>query len=288
MFRKIRYIVEFVVVRALAFFSRILPHRTALFFGGFLGKIIWFLGIRKSVARKNFELCLGRSDEMDSVLERSYINFVKNLVELVRVEKIMEKIDQFVRIENLDVLVDYARRGEGLILCTGHLGNFELFGAALAKFGVPIDSVVMPMRNPYVERYLATLRARTGMKIIPINAAARYVLRHVPHGRHIALLYDQDAGSSGLIVPFCGVPSSTPYGPAVLAKRSGVKIAVGFIRRDENGITHSARVLDIIEPGAPAEETMTLLNNYLAAEIKKHPEQYFWAHRRFKSTIGYQ
>lgn len=282
-----RYIMEFIVVKILAFFLNIIPHSIALLCGDLIGRLIWFLGIRKSVSRRNFDLCVGQNPERDKIIMRSYINFVKNLIELIRIEKIVQKINDLVKIEKLELLLECAKKGEGLILCTGHLGNFELFGAALARANIPIDSIAMPMKNPYIEKHLAKIRARSGMKIVSINDAPQYILQNVRKGRHIALLYDQDAGSSGVIVPFCDVPASTPDGPAILAKRTGVKIAVGFIHRDKSGITHSAEIVDIIEP-TTAEKTMTLLNRYLSEAVRQYPDQYFWAHRRFKSTAGYK
>ena len=292
----IKHRIEYLGVRAVILALRFFPHRAALAFGDVVGKLLWHLGIRRKIARRNFDLCLGgrySPAERDSILRRSYANFVRSMVELARLPKMLKNLDRYVRIEGLELFEKLQDSGRGALLVTGHFGNWELYGAALAKAGLPIDAVVGYQTNPLVDRFMVEYRRRLGMGVIRTGTASVGIYRSLRRGRMVAILADQDARDVGVIVKFCGVPASTFRGTAEIALKTGAPIAVGYIARTTNRITHTAFVVEVIYPDKlPPEkrnvEYITqLFTDILAGEVRKYPTEYFWAHKRFKSTVGY-
>ncbi|MCD6531927.1 lysophospholipid acyltransferase family protein [bacterium] len=292
----IKHRIEYLGVRAVILALRFFPHRVALAFGDVVGKLLWHLGIRRKIARRNFDLCLGgrySPAERDSILRRSYANFVRSMVELARLPKMLKNLDRYVRIEGLELFEKLQDSGRGALLVTGHFGNWELYGAALAKAGLPIDAVVGYQTNPLVDRFMVEYRRRLGMGVIRTGTASVGIYRSLRRGRMVAILADQDARDVGVIVKFCGVPASTFRGTAEIALKTGAPIAVGYIARTTNRITHTAFVVEVIYPDKlPPEkrnvEYITqLFTDILAGEVRKYPTEYFWAHKRFKSTVGY-
>ena len=120
------------------------------------------------------------------------------------------------------------RARQGLILVTGHLGNWELGGAYVAARGVPLEAVARRMENPLFDRYLTKTRERIGMTVIHDADAVRRVPRALREGHAVAFLVDQGAvGLASTWVPFFGRFAKTPRGPAVFALRLGAPVMFG-------------------------------------------------------------
>jgi KDO2-lipid IV(A) lauroyltransferase len=177
--------------------------------------------------------------------------------------------------------------GKGLIVVTGHLGNWELGGAYLAARGIPIDVVARHMANPLFDRYLTSTRQRIGMTVVHDEAAVRRVPRSLRDGRAVAFLVDQGAvGLASTWVPFFGRYAKTPRGPAVFALRSGAPIVFGTALRQPSGRYQlSFEPVDVDQTGDREADVDRIVAAYtltLERWVRRAPEQYFWHHRRWK------
>jgi KDO2-lipid IV(A) lauroyltransferase len=107
-------------------------------------------------------------------------------------------------------------------------------------------------------------------------------------GGVIATLADQDAGQRGLFVDFFHRPASTHKAIALLSLEHRVPIIVTGTPRVGKGLQYQVEVEDLILPeeydGQPdAVRSMTQrFTSALERLIRRHPEQYFWLHRRWK------
>lgn len=178
--------------------------------------------------------------------------------------------------------------GRGLILLTGHLGNWEIGGAAVAARGVPLDVVAKGMANRRFEQELFATRQRLGMKVIEMGNAPREVLRSLTEGRVVAMLGDQSAHRGGVFLPFFGRPASTARGPAIFAARTGAPVWVAFAVREaveEQRYTVRFEPLPFEPSGDQDRDASALMGAYgslLERAVRAAPEQYFWQHRRWK------
>jgi KDO2-lipid IV(A) lauroyltransferase len=181
-----------------------------------------------------------------------------------------------------------AEEGRGLILLTGHLGNWEIGGAAIAARGVPLDVIGKGMSNRRFQSDLFALRERLGMRVIEMTDASKDALRTLGEGRVLALLGDQNAHRGGVFVPFFGRPASTVRGPALFAHRTRAPVWTAFALRDpglEQRYTVRFRPLPFEATGRSEEDTSVLMGAFgalLEEAIESAPEQYFWQHRRWK------
>lgn len=191
-----------------------------------------------------------------------------------------------------DAFRDAATSGDGVVLLTAHLGNWEIGGAGIAARGIPLDVVGKGMANRRFEEDLFAARARLGMRVIEMAAAPREALRSLAEGRVVALLADQNAHRGGIFLPFFGRLASTARGPAVLAARAGAQVWVGFATRDpgpEQRYTLRLERLAFSPRGRADEDAAALMALYgsrLEEAIESAPEQYFWQHRRWKTRPG--
>lgn len=183
--------------------------------------------------------------------------------------------------------------GPGAIVVTGHLGNWELAGAVLSGLGLPVTAVVKRQADARFHRHLESLRRRLGVEPVGMSEAGRALPRALDRGRVVALVADQDAGHRGIFVPFLGRPASTFRGPARLALEHGVPLVFGGLVREGRRYRALCRRVhtpvagrDAAGPGgAPSAEARLTRAwvSLLEAEIRGHPEQYFWFHRRWKT-----
>ncbi len=179
-------------------------------------------------------------------------------------------------------------KGRGVILMTGHLGNWEIGAAGFTTRGVPFDAVAKPMENSLFGRALAEARRRVGMGVIDVLDAPRGVLRSLRRGRAVAILADQNTPTGDLFVPFFGRPASAARGPALFALRSGAPMMLAVPLRDPGPkATYTVTVEPIeFEPTGDRDADVVRLTEAhtraLEAAIRRAPEQYFWLHRRWK------
>ncbi len=143
-----------------------------------------------------------------------------------------ERVLARTRVVGFEAFRDAALSGAGVVLLTGHLGNWEMGGAAIAARGVPLDVVGKGMSNPRFQADLFAARERLGMRVIEMGDAPREALRSLAEGKVVALLGDQSAHGGTMLLPFLGRPAVTARGPAVFAIRTGAPVFVAFALGD--------------------------------------------------------
>ncbi len=287
---------EFLAFRALIGGLRSLPYNKAqsllIHLGQLTGKT---LRIRRSTVEIQLKTIFPNeaSQRLDSLADLVYHNLAltvaetfcadsAQLVKAVRVTPGWEEMDQALS------------KGRGAIVATGHLGNFELGGAVLARRYSLLD-VVKSQRNVPFDRYLETMRSDRGIQTVPMQNSAPRILRHLRSGGLVSLLLDQDAGDRGMAIPFLGQPASTWPGVARFSIRTGCPVIPMALIRDPNSgqtISHELKISSPLWPDGYSdrpEEVQKYLQNISAAVeafILENPEQWFWVHRRWKNGKG--
>ncbi len=293
---KLAHLAEYVLYLIVTKLLHIMPHKAALNFGAFLGNCAWHLGLRRNVARKNFAFCFNQTfsrKQSDDILRASYANFMRSMVEMLILPRLAPKIEQLVSMHGIDEIEQLASQHIGALLVTGHFGSWEIFGAALSARGIKFDAVATEQSNPLIDARVKQARLAAGVRTFSPREAVRETLRTLPLGGMTVLISDQDAGKHGVVVNFFGLPASTPKGAALFSLKTGYPLVVGYIVRRADGISHDGYCTKIFHPkGAkPTDDAIRELTQNFTLElenaIRAHPEQYFWAHRRFKSTLGY-
>jgi KDO2-lipid IV(A) lauroyltransferase len=199
-----------------------------------------------------------------------------------------EKIKSMVEFEGLHYFDEVLRAGTGAIVFAGHFDNWELLGAATARHGYPVHFLVGEQSNKRVDALMNELRQAQGINIISRDVALRSVMRTLSRNQIIAMLPDQNAGRTGIFVDFFGKPASTYKGPATFALKQGCPIIPAFIIR-RPGRPHRAVLEPPIWPDREIDKEEAILNltqactNVLMKYIRRYPDHYFWAHRRWKT-----
>lgn len=187
--------------------------------------------------------------------------------------------------ENVRLLVE---RTSGLIYVVGHFGNWEVLGYAMAMLGFPNVAVARRLDNPYVHEYILGVREKTGQLIVGKKGATEMVGEYLAGGGAVCFIADQDAGRKGLFVDFFGRPASTHKSIALLAIEYRCPVIVVYGRRLDDTFRFELGVQRIIRPhewADKADPVRWITQTYtsaLEAVVRVHPDQYLWAHRRWK------
>lgn len=290
---RFRHRLELAGVRFLAALPALLPLKLSVKVGGGLGVLAFdVFRVRRRVSLENLARAFG--DRFDArerirIARRSYVNFAKSMVEFASLGRLgKEDYLRLVGTEGLENIKKPIEAGRGVIAVTGHFGSWELLGGATVARELPADFLVGEQSNALVNRMMNDLRRSAGIGIIERGIAARGVFESLRRGRIVALLADQDARRAGIFVDFFGTPASTFQGPAQFAVRSLCPIVCCCIVRSPDE-THTAVFFPPIYPRAGVERDAEIRRiteehtKVLEGYVSRHPEQYFWAHKRWKT-----
>lgn len=193
------------------------------------------------------------------------------------------------RYKNVERAKWLMKEGRGLLLVTGHYGNFEIVGYMMGLFGFDVYSVARPLDNRFVNKYVYDVRQFAGQKIVDKKGAAELMPKISSGGATLCFMADQDAGPKGLFVDFFGRKASTHKSVAVLAVTNNLPVGVGYCRRVGNRFYFEIGLTRIIFPQEWADEDDPI--RWVTAEytktieefVREDPSQYWWIHRRWKS-----
>jgi KDO2-lipid IV(A) lauroyltransferase len=170
-----------------------------------------------------------------------------------------------------------------VVLATGHIGPWELFGQWLGTHGYPLSAVAREVYLPALNAYLVGRRARANFTTILRGGpqSGRLLLQAIKEGRVLAMLIDQDTKVEAVHVPFFGRPASTPVGAAGLALRKGLPVVVGVIYRLP-GMRYRIILRPVASEGLDETALTARMTAELEAAIRRHPTQWVWVHRRWR------
>ena len=230
--------------------------------------------------------------QREELARRSMEELFMFFVEMLFTTRLI-KIDtwaRYVRLENFEsTLAMMVRRPGGLIMLTGHYGNFEILGYLMATLGFPTSSVARPLDNPYLSDFVFGVRERQGQRIIAKHGATQDVVEVMEAKGAVAFVADQNAGSKGLFVDFFGRKASTYKSIGLLAMQYEVPVVIGYARRMNDQFKFEVGAQDVIYPADwkgqadPLRYITQRYNKAIEDFIRVDPGQYWWVHRRWKS-----
>ena len=227
--------------------------------------------------------------EVLATLDGMYRNLATNLVEILRAEGgVEDQPADFFSYDGEERITTVLARGHGALILMAHYGSWELLAMFAAQRGYKLHIVAKKFKYGAVDQLWNRLRQRYGIKVIYAHNAARPVLRALRENAMVGFMLDQHRPRAlGEFVTFFGQPACTSTGLAILSSQSQAPVVPVFIRRRPEG-GHHIRVLPEIAP-PPDREPATALRytqrytTILENEIRAHPAEWIWIHRRWKT-----
>lgn len=288
-----RDFLEYLPFRLAVGFLDSIPPVVGLTFGRTVGRLAWpLLGRRRKTAVANVLRAGITADPREArrIAKASFESFGMVGVESLAAMRIitpdtLERHVEMVLPPETAALMDDP--GQGVILVSAHLGNWELAGHIIS-YRKRLVAVARSMNNPRVQRYLLKRNPRMNIDIVAKHARdSLSLLRPLRAGRLLGLIADQHASSHGIKATFFGQPAMTVVSPARLHLATGAplvcgcclrtgamrfKVIAGEPLRFERSDDREADLLKITQA----------LNDQLETYIRLCPEQYLWAHRRWR------
>lgn len=288
--RRLKHTLAYLAVLGVRFLLEHLPRHIALRLGERGGRWAYrALRMARRRTQEHIRMALGlRGPELRRLSERVFQELGRNLAEFLRLRALLrEGLEGVVRTEGLGNLDRALAEGRGVVVITGHLGNWEILGAYLARRGYPLWAVGRRLFDRRIDGLVVEHREMAGVHNIPRGEDARALVRILRGGGVLGLLMDQDTEVQGVFAPFFGRPAYTPAGPVKLAMRTGAPIVPMALYREREGyrlvVLPSVSLPDTGDREADLREGVARCNRVLEALVRMHPEQWVWMHRRWRT-----
>ncbi|WP_019023478.1 MULTISPECIES: lysophospholipid acyltransferase family protein [unclassified Thioalkalivibrio] len=265
-----------------------LPLRVNHALGGLLGALAWYWPTRSArITRRNLELCFPDKDAAwrRRVGRRSLMAMGRALTES---PWLWQASPQTLARLAVDPPC-YARLreregGRALFLCAPHLGSWEFAGLQAACHG-PMATLYSPFKTPEIDRWVREARASTGATLAPADRSGLRVLQQArDRGEIIGILPDQSPkGASGTHAPFFGHPALTmTLLPRLLRGREDHVVFL-FAERLPKGRGFRYHEIEAGPEVADRDfaRAATAINAHVETLVRRCPEQYNWAYKRF-------
>ena len=249
----------------------------------------------RRIIMENLQQAFGNSlsvQKKERIGRASLQHFLMMAAEVVKLPQLVnnQNWEQFLEFDNRLRLREILASPGGLVFVTGHLGNFELGSYIFWLRGHSIHGVARRLDNPLIDGWVREFRASIGERVIPSKLGALgQMLKILSEGGRIAMIADQDAGIRGVFVDFFGRKASTQSSFAGLALSANCPVVPIYTYRVGKGFKYRTFVDEPILPvntgdyHKDVERILLEFNRRLEGYIRAHPEQYLWAHRRWKT-----
>ncbi|MGB5307063.1 MAG: LpxL/LpxP family Kdo(2)-lipid IV(A) lauroyl/palmitoleoyl acyltransferase [Gammaproteobacteria bacterium] len=265
-----------------------LPFSWQVRIGRFIGRIMpGFARHRRHIARVNIDLCFPEltPEQRQQLLTDHFESMGIGLMEMgMSWWSSDKKLERLVTLEGMENLQQALAQGNGAILLSAHFTTMEIGGRLLSLF-TPFQVLYREHKNKAMEYVISRGRSGFTQKAILRDnlLGMRKSLRN-----NIPVWYapDQDFGiGKGMFVPFFGIPAATITATSTLAKMAHSPVVPFIQTRLPGAKGYVLKLYPALEdfPGESPEADTQRINALLEERIRDQPEQYLWAHRRFKT-----
>lgn len=289
---RLRYRVEYAALRLAVGVLKALPTGLSFIIAAGLAAAIYRLfPKRPAEARRRIAQVFPTKSarEVDRIARIGLRNLFFSAIETIRFPHLGARwMERHIDVGNFPERVEaHLKPGQGALFVIPHMGNWELAGLAAGRRGLPMFFLIGRQRNPLAEAYLNRVRRATGLEYIPRDdKAGRILLRNLRAGKLFGILPDVRMKTHGVPVTLFGAEADLPGGVAMFARRTGVPIFLGHVRR----VGWTRHVWDFEPPiwsdasADPDEEARRIsqrIADYFTDLVRRYPDQYFWYNKRW-------
>lgn len=274
-----------------------LPIAPQLSAAPWFGKLMYYLlPVRRRVVMRNLRLVFGgvlSEDEIRQLAQAYYGHFARFLTEFLRLPFLSARQrKRLIRVENMEMVLQAYAEGKGILLLTGHFGNWEVATVAGAGefpyFRGLFHFVRRPLQPPWFNDFITRRFEQAGFGTIAKRGSMDRILDLLGKRAIVIYVFDQHADSKdGVVVDFLGHPAGTFKSVALLAMTTGAPVVPACTWREPDG-THVIR----FEPPVPLVQSEDVgeairlntraYNAALERMLLRHPEQWIWMHARWR------
>ncbi len=235
---------------------------------------------------RNFRLAFPEKDEREvrALALRTYRSYGKDTIDFLRgLEMDRPRLSR--HIADASGFYDMLALGKGILVVSGHFGNWELGGVMLRTlYDFPLAVVSMPETDPAVTRVRESLRDSIGIESVEVRQAVDTALRirkQLAQNRLVAILADRGLERDRVEVQFFGRPTPFLRTPALMGFLTGAPLLPAFMVRQEDDrfAAYTSDPIFVERTGnrdANVQRAMQRFASALEAEVRKYP--HLWYH----------
>ena len=262
------------------------------------GKLLYHLvPFRREVVLGNIRRAFGEvlsEADMRRLAQAYSAHFLRFCFEFARFPLMSAaRRNAWVRVENAEIVIRGQAQGKGLLVLTGHFGNWEVATVAgmrqFPKCNGWFYFVRRPLKPAWLNDFVTRRFRRSGFGTLGKRGTLDSILELLGRGAILVYVLDQHAaGKEGVVVDFLGHPASTFKSLAVLALNTGAPVIPACCWREPDG-KHVLRFEDPLplieceDTGEAIRRNTRSYNEALERMLLRHPEQWIWMHRRWKA-----
>jgi len=245
--------------------------------------------ICRSIVTINLELAFPKLSpvERKQIARANYRWFARFCMDVMHMDAWKGRTSEVAKCHNLEILDEALAENKGVLLVSGHFGNWEMIPPALVELGYPVTMYVGRQTNPLTNELQNTARANFGVETIEKGKSATLQMgRALSANKIIAMLIDQNDNKSDLFVNFFEKLASSSKGTAAfhLLRKSPIIFVTSPYVGDHLEIKFERITFEL--SGEQEKDTLAItqkITSTLENVIRKYPEQYFWMHRRWRA-----
>jgi KDO2-lipid IV(A) lauroyltransferase len=188
-----------------------------------------------------------------------------------------EQVPAWIRIEGEEHYREAKARGRGVVLASGHIGNWELGAYVCALLGKQLSLVVRPYPDEAYEAWAARRRMGSGNRLIAQGGAALRIRAALRRNETVGMLIDANVPPpADLEVDFLGARVRASTALARLAARTGATVLPFFVLWSEEHERYTLRFHRPFPIAGDAREDTRRLYALLESQVRRYPDQWFW------------
>jgi len=199
-----------------------------------------------------------------------------------------EVVSRVVKVRGWEHVEKALSRQKGVMVLSGHLGNWELLGAYFSS-KTPTVGVAQQMYDERFDNLLTWLRTdKFKIPMIKRGLALRGILEALKSNSAICALVDQDTGKDGVFVPFFEKLAWTQSGSARIAYKTEAALVPAFVVRGVDGQfeLYVEKEIEVPRTGDAEKDILETVKRYtevIESYVKAYPDQWMWMHERWKT-----
>ena len=288
MYQRVIFFLQFASIMIVTFPLRFLPLRVVRALGYFCGHALFYLfpKFRKRTL-SNLALATDLHLTQKEIIKTAKESFVNLCITILEYPKLKSTFffRKMVVCENPEVAKSFTDEGQGVIFFCAHQANWEVLFMD-GNLRMPGVAIGKPIKNPFLYRWVVSVRERFGGKIIPPKRATWEGMRALKQGKFLGIVGDQGMPSSDFESSFLGRRAYTSTIPALLAYKSKSPLLTALIKRTKTGYSIKYTQPLIPDTSKPLEEEVSRLMNGVLDETQKsiieRPGEWLWQHNRWK------
>ena len=256
--------------------------------------------LRRSVVMHNLKLVFGKTltpDQIEHMAQAFYAHHLKSIGEVMKLPFLTAKQkSQLVEVRGGENLTSALEEGNGVLLLTGHFGNWELSTVVglkqFSEFSGRFHFIRRPLKPKWVNNWVMGRFRKAGFGTLEKEGSLDEILDLLDQNHIVVSVFDQNTiPKYGVISQFFGRAARTFKSLAMLAQCTNAVVVPASSWREPNG-THVVQFeprIEVVKKGRSRDNVLTntrRFNEALERIILRHPEQWIWMHKRWKNEGG--